>query len=108
MRLTIDTKHDSHEDIKHAIQILSNILERQGQSISGTREASPTETTNMMSMFDDHSSETNNEQPTSPLSMFSNTEPAKSDTGPDFTSFLNLSNNQTEEKPTEEHKVEYF
>ena len=106
MRLTIDTKHDSHEEIKHAIQILSHILEKKGYSTPS--EASPEATANMMSMFDPPSSGTTQESST-PMTMFGNTEPRKEvpDTGPDFTSFLNLAN-QNKEEPKEDPKVEYF
>ena len=107
MKITVDTKVDTHEEIRHAIQILSNLLERKGYS-SAAPEVSPKATTNMMSMFGDSSPNTPSSEPTAtPMSMFSNT-PTKQapDTGPDLSSFLNLANQ--EEKKDEEPKVEYF
>ena len=94
MRLTIDTKHDSHDEIKHAIQILNDLLERKGIPTT-TQEASPEATTNMMNMFSDTPTEEETLQKEIP------------DTAPDFSSFLNLTNKQ-EEKKEEAPKVQFF
>lgn len=108
MKITIDTKQDSHEEIKHAIQILTNILQRQG-----ARAAPTADTSNMMSMFGDSPStptspSTAETQPTTPMSMFADPQPRKEvpDTPPDFSTFLNLAQGQQVEK--KEPKVEYF
>ena len=113
MKLTIDTKHDSHAEIKHAIQILTHLLERQGVS-TATKTNESVDTTNMMNMFGDNDSSSStptsssSSEPVTPMSMFTNTEPVKEvpDTAPDFTSLLNLANKKEEDK--EEQKVEYF
>jgi hypothetical protein len=95
MRLTIDTKQDSHDEIKHAIEILNQVLTRKGHTYAPTvsPEATPEATTDMMSMFSDNT----------PVPTETPTESA-----PDFTSFLNLTNEDTKEEPTEDAKVEYF
>lgn len=82
MRITIDTKEDTNEDIKKVLHILTNILERKEISTN-----TPVDTTNMMNMF-------------------SNTEQPKEDKAPDFTSFLNLANKKEEKKETP--KIEFF
>ncbi len=124
MRITIDTKEDSHEDIKQILNILSNIIQSKDQS-SVTKSVS-VDTTNMMSMFESNTpeqlttpvqseeltanSESNQEQVV-PMSMFSNPEPKKevADTPPDFTSLLNLAKSkQNQEKDDEEPKVQLF
>jgi hypothetical protein len=117
MRLTIDTKEDSHEEIKHAISILNNLLERKGVSSTSSNPQPVTDgPVNMMSMFGDSNSvNTSNETTTlaeenvMPMSMFANPEPKKVlDRAPDFTSFLNLANRNDEEEKKEEARVEFF
>ncbi len=51
MKVTIDTKEDSYEDIRKVLHILTQILERKGETgLAGMGTA--TDTTNLMSMFD--------------------------------------------------------
>ncbi len=51
MKITIDTQQDSYEDIRKVLHILTQILERKGETgLSGMGTA--TDTTNLMSMFD--------------------------------------------------------
>lgn len=53
MKVTIDTKEDSYEDIRKVLHILTQILERKGDLGSGEAiNASNFDTTNLMSMFD--------------------------------------------------------
>lgn len=103
MKLTIDTKHDSHEEIKHAIEILNQVLTRKGGSFHATptQEASPEATTNMMSMFaDDNVSDTATTESVAQTAE---------ETAPDFSSFLNLaSSTEKKEENSKEPKVEYF
>ncbi len=54
MKLTIDTQHDSYEDIRKVLHILTQILERKGETGSG--EA--VDTANLMGMFDSSSDAT--------------------------------------------------
>ncbi len=82
MKVTIDTKEDSHEDIKKVLHILTNIL----QNKETTEPVA--DTTNMMSMF-------------------SSEKPEPQESAPDFTSFLNLANKE-EKKEEEEAKVQFF
>jgi len=99
MKLTIDTKTDTHDDIRKVLHILTNILERKGESVNSFNQTNntnnanntnnQTDTTNMMSMFSDNSFKA---------------EPA--DTPPDFSSFLNLGRKEEEEK--KEPKIEFF
>ena len=88
MRITIDTKEDSYEDIKKVLHVLNHLIENKGTSpIMENKES--VDTTNMMNMF---SSET----PTAP-------DPG---TAPDFSSFLNLAEKKEEKKDLP--KVELF
>lgn len=115
MRLTIDTKEDSHEEIKHAIQILTNLLEKKGFSTPLAPEASLGEQVNMMDMFNSSpSAQTAFSQPATeetavPMSMFANPEPKKEapDTPPDFSSFLSLTK-EMEVKKKDTPRVELF
>lgn len=98
MKITIDTKEDSHEDIQKVMHILKHIVEKKdGDIISNypiTENKEPADTTNMMSMFAD--------QPKAE----EKTERGEG-TAPDFSSFLNLANKSEEEKK-EEPKVQFF
>jgi len=110
MRITIDTKEDSHEDIKQVLNILSNIIRNKDQ----TAINEPVDTTNMMSMFGNSNQETTSTQEESssstPMSMFTNPEPQKEvvDTPPDFTSLLNLAKSNKNQDEDEEPKVQLF
>lgn len=93
MKVTIDTQHDSYEDIHKVYQILANILQRKQNNVSDYNSSSPepADTTNLMSMFDTpgYSSEKN--------------VPEKA---PDFSSFLNLA--KSTEKKEEKAEIEYY
>lgn len=55
MKLTIDTKEDSHEDIYKILQILTNILNKKELSEHNpgyNQSSNSVDTTGMMSMFD--------------------------------------------------------
>ena len=52
MKVTIDTKEDSMDDIKKVVHLLTHILERKGESVN-LESNTPVDTTNMMSMFSD-------------------------------------------------------
>ncbi len=99
MKLTIDTQTDKFEDIQKVLHILTNIIEKNGSNSSTTGSltpSSPTDTTNMMSMFsDDNTSSTP-------------TQKEIADTPPDFSSFLNLTKNQTRRAGEPLTKVEFF
>ncbi len=102
MKLTIDTQTDKFEDIQKVLHILTNIIEKNGSgsslssgSSSLTSNSSSTDTTNMMSMFSDDNS--------SP----SMAQKEIADTPPDFSSFLNLTKNQTK-RSEPLTKVEFF
>ncbi len=91
MKITIDTKEDSQEEIRHAIRLLSHLLEGQGASAL-IKTAEPVDTANLMNMFSE--SETRGE--------------AKReipDTPPDFSSFLNLTKNHPAKERT---KIEWY
>ena len=87
MKVTIDTKEDSYEDIHKVLQILTNILQHRGTEIKSNES---TDTTNLMTMFDAPSSEKNI--------------PEKA---PDFSSFLNLTK-ETSTKKEERAEIEYY
>lgn len=77
MKVTIDTKEDSYEDIKKVLHILTNILEQKSGSIPEI--SSNADTGNMMDMF--------NSAPDPTLTA---------EKAPDFGSFLNLVNKKEE------------
>lgn len=87
MKVTIDTKEDSYEDMAKILHILTNILEKKG-----TAAGEPVDTTNLMGMFSGSSPAEKKEVP---------------DKAPDFGSFLNLTN-KGDEKKEEKLEIEYF
>ena len=93
MKVTIDTKEDSHEDIRKVLHILTNILENKD---SNYKVEEKVDTTSMMSMFSENTQKS--------------AEPVKETEGtaPDFTSFLNLQNTNRKEDDDELPRVEYF
>ena len=86
MKLLIDTKEDSFEDIRKILQILTSILEQKSSSPPSA------DTTNLMSMFDENSQE--------------DTVETKGN-APDFSSFLNLASPKKEDKQ-DDTKIEYY
>jgi hypothetical protein len=95
MKITIDTKEDSHDDIQKVIEILKHFQ-------NNTPE--PTDTTNMMSMF---GSEPETPVPTTQESTTQTTATPQASIGtpPDFTSFLNIAN---KEEPKEDKGIQFF
>lgn len=89
MKITIDTKADSPEDIQKVIQILSHFASREPLT-----NFEPVDTTNMMNMFD-----------TSPTSTKEKKEVP--DTPPDFSSFTSLLNKKGEKKESLP-KIQFF
>lgn len=90
MRITIDTKHDSHDDILKVMEILRHLVKKE-------EKTEAVDTTNLMGMFSDNGSavtpETKNKIP---------------DTPPDFTSFLNLAQQKKDNKRDDGPKIEFF
>lgn len=84
MKITIDTKEDSHEDIRKVLQVLSLIIEGRGNNVS-----EDTDTTSMMTMFSDSATQ------------------KKEDKAPDFSSFLNLTK-QAGEKKEEQPRIQFY
>ncbi|HLC97164.1 MAG TPA: hypothetical protein VJC21_00065 [Candidatus Nanoarchaeia archaeon] len=87
MRVTIDTKEDTHEDIRKVLHLLAGILEKKEEKSS----ASSVDTTNLMGMFGDDSAAAGQ----------------KDDKAPDFGSFLSLTKGK-EEKKGQPLKIEFF
>ena len=85
MKITIDTKEDSHEDIRKVLHLLAGILEKKEEHISG----SPVDTAPLMSMFGEPSSSANQREK-----------------APDFGSFLSLTKNKAEK--SEQPRIEFF
>jgi hypothetical protein len=106
MKITIDTKEDSHDDIKKVMQILTHMVGHKDESSVMTFNEPSTsddslepkkelDTTNMMSMFGSEKSE----------------EEVKeiADTAPDFTSLMDLTRGSEEKKENDdEAKIEFF
>ncbi|MDP3698478.1 MAG: hypothetical protein Q8R47_02730 [Nanoarchaeota archaeon] len=93
MKLSIDTKEDSFEDIRKVLQILTSILEKKDSSRSAfSSSPSSADTTNLMSMFSDAPAKGTVETAGNP---------------PDFSSFLNLTQKK-EQKDDDEGRIEYY
>lgn len=96
MKVTIDTKEDSHEDIKKIVHILTSIIDSKDfdnprrRSFTESTKSDNIDTANMMQMFDSTTKE----------EVIPNT-------APDFTAFLNLTR-KNEEKKYQEPKIEFF
>lgn len=80
MKITIDTKEDSHEDIRKVLQMLASLVKAEDQKTEAV------DTSNLLSMFD---------------------QPAKEDKAPDFSSFLSLTQ-QKPQKKDEAVQLEFF
>lgn len=115
MKVTIDTKEDSHEDIQKILHILVNVLQHKGpgdhiqRGFSDT-PSKPADTTNMMSMFANPSGtvtgSSESVSASSNISADSLVSSSAADTAPDFNAFLNLANKEEEKK--EDTKIEFF
>jgi len=90
MKVTIDTKEDSYDDIHKILQILAHILQQRGAEV---KSKEPADTANLMSMFDSPGSSSDKEVP---------------DKAPDFSSFLNLANQAPAAKKEENPEIEYY
>ncbi len=93
MKITIDTKEDSHEDIQKVMQILSHFTNKNPISNYSLESQATNESSNegFMNMFGD-SSEEKKEIP---------------DTPPDFSNFLNLAN-KDEDKKEDKPRLQFF
>ena len=99
MKITIDTKEDSHEEIQKVMQILSHFTNKTPISnySSGSLETNGSSNEGFMSMFGDSSQEESSQQDTE-----------TPDTPPDFSNFLNLAQKQEEEKKEEKPRLQFF
>ncbi len=88
MRLTIDTKHDSAVEIRHAIEILTKLLEGKEPAPASLLKDNAVDTAPLMGMFETE-------------------EKFVPDTAPDFSSFLNLVEKKQEQKE-KMPRVEFF
>ena len=109
MKLTIDTKHDTHDDIRKVLHILTHLLQEKERSISSNVGLSSERTINS-------SSATNTTPASEPadssnlMSMFANPGEKKepeTDTAPDFSNFMNLVNKKEDDKE-EKPKLQFF
>ena len=98
MKITIDTKEDSHADIQKVMHILSHFTNKDPIS-NYSPEPQATESSNagFMGMFGDNTTP----EPTESIQ----TTPHE-DTPPDFSNFLNLTKKEEEKK--EEPKLQFF
>ena len=97
MKLSIDTKEDSFEDIRKVLQILSSMLEKKDSSLA-TGSAlgsalSGSDTTSLMSMFSEDAPKGTVET---------------KGAAPDFSSFLNLAAQKTEKRNLDNPKIELY
>ena len=100
MKLTIDTKHDTHDDIRKVLHILTHLLERKEETatlgsgnVNSPTTSEPADSGNLMSMFANpgENKETEN------------------DTAPDFSGFMNLVNKKDDdEEKKDEPKLQFF
>jgi hypothetical protein len=107
MRITIDTKEDSHDDIRKVLNILHHLVEsKSGFNVSETINsehamvqsvpANDEQTASMMGMFESAPTQykaANEEIP---------------EKAPDFSSFLNLAKSIERKEPEDESKIEFF
>ena len=98
MKLTIDTKHDTHDDIRKVLHILTHLLEGKEKNLSPSTELSSE--TNRTSASE--SADTGNL-----MSMFANPTEKKEETAPDFSSFMNLVDKKDDDNK-EEPKLQFF
>jgi len=100
MKLTIDTKHDTHDDIRKVLHILTHLLEGKEGNLNSniglssesnrTSASEPADSGNLMSMFANPGEKKETE----------------TDTAPDFSGFMNLVNKKEEDD--KEEKVQFF
>ena len=104
MKVTIDTKEDSYDDLKKVLHLIADILQKKGETGMGNvsgfsssqQTTSTTDTSNLMSLFDDPISATGTSAGQS----------MGKDIAPDFSSFLNLA--KLPEKKEAMPRVEIF
>ncbi len=114
MKITIDTQADTYEDIKKVLYILTDILQKKGESLNSSlgglpgssfAESKPVDSATMMGMFGD-------EQPTNAMnpanSIAGSASPAVPDTPPDFSSFLNLAKDAQKKVPGAKSMIEVY
>jgi hypothetical protein len=109
MKITIDTKEDSHDDIRKVMQILNHFSSDYGSSPvlpneSNEARTAPVDTTNMMNMFG--SASTAEPSPTNDVVV--NEGAQDSDFVPDLSKILNPANHESIEESEPEPKVELF
>lgn len=94
MKITIDTKEDTHHEIRKVLGLLTDLLNKEQADPRRRSFAEPQESTpdsaSMMSMFDQEETK------------------SVPDTAPDFTSFLNLANRKEKKEEWKEPKIEFF
>ena len=122
MKITIDTKTDSHEEIKRAIQLLSYLVKKDNfnrAEISRERIMTNSANINIGENLNSQNTSNNNESNSNAFAnMFGNSTEKKEelitsnktipDTPPDFNSFLNLVNNNEEKKEDKSPKITLF
>jgi hypothetical protein len=99
MKITIDTKEDSHADIQKVMQILSHFTNKDPISNYSPESQETNERSNagFMNMFGDSSTEEQTPQATE-----------TPDAAPDFSNFLNLAQKQEEEKKEDKPRLQFF
>jgi len=95
MKVTIDTKEDSFEDIQKIVHLLTNIIGKKTYSNAPKKETA--DTTDLMSMF---SAAESTIEPSAKKEVL--------DTAPDFSSFLNLAQQKQQEEKKQVPKIEFF
>jgi hypothetical protein len=95
MKITIDTKEDSHEDIQKVMQILRHVVQNNNSKeiVAPIQSVEPVDTTNMMNMFEaevNKQMESDQKQINEPIMQ-------EQESAPDFTSLLKLSEEKKEE-----------
>ena len=105
MKITIDTKHDTHDDIRKVLHILTHILENKetGLSSSYAQESNATLETSSSSASEPADS-------SNLMSMFANPgeNQENSETPPDFSNFMNLVDKKDDDGEKKEPKLEFF
>lgn len=91
MKITIDTKEDSQEDILKIMQVLATLKGNPGNL--SLQNITPADTSNLMSMFDDSSNSSG---------------PAPASSPSDFSSFLSLTKQAGEKKEEDLPRIQVY
>ncbi len=95
MKLTIDTQHDTYEDIQKVLHILTGLIQHKEKQEAAASNSPTADTTDLMSMFSGSAS-------------LAPAEKTDTSAPPDFSSFLNLTKKEEKKENISIPKIEFF